>query len=115
MKVNESFRIFKKVNDFETGSLKPIRAYWKLVYTAALRMGIEVDTSKSELMIQADVEEFSEIIGHGGKEVRNGKLSSVTTSWLFSSLDRELKANITWLPFIPLVKILMLNIVIPGL
>jgi hypothetical protein len=74
MKVTETFRIFKEVNDFETGSLKPRRAYWKFVYTAALRMGIEVDTSKSELMIQADVEEFNEIIGHSGKEVFKGRL-----------------------------------------
>lgn len=72
--IQASFTIHKTWYDNESGKSRINRRFWKVIYTAALRLGKELDPNDEKIFIDVDVEPHSKVVAHRDNESFLGKI-----------------------------------------
>jgi hypothetical protein len=72
--IQASFTIHKTWYNNESGGSGINRRFWKVVYTAALRLGEQLDLNDEKIFIDIDVEPYPEVVAHRDNESFLGKI-----------------------------------------
>ena len=72
--IHASFTIHKTWYNNESGGSGINRRFWKVVYTAALRLGKELDPNDEKIFIDVDVAPHPKVVAHRDNESFLGKI-----------------------------------------